>query len=283
MKKILLSLSILTCLSMNAQTLLSENFEGTTFPPTGWARTNTNVARQWDLTTVNFTGTTAQDLETRDHFTITGNNSATINWVGTANTANLTSPSFSLVGAGNPVLKFNVVVGWSYMIDIDAGDLIAQISTNGGTSWTTLWDEDTESGFTDDGDGDEDSDTYNTVAVQKSLSAYIGQADVRIRFQYTGADADAVAIDDVQVLASNLSTTEVSKFKLGIYPNPTKGEVNIKTDKKIKSTTVLDLSGKVIATGSSEKVNLSGFTKGTYLITVEFADGSTKTEKIIKD
>ncbi|WP_175620318.1 T9SS type A sorting domain-containing protein [Chryseobacterium schmidteae] len=283
MKKLLLILGVLSCLSINAQTLLSENFEGATFPPTGWTRTNTNSARQWDLSTVNFTGTTAQDIETRDHFTITGNNSATINWVGTANTANLTSPSFSLVGATTPILKFNVVVGWSYMIDSDAGDLIAQVSTNGGTSWTTLWNEDTESGFTDDGDGDEDTDLYNTVAVQKSLSAYIGQADVRIRFQYTGADADAVAVDDVQVLASTLSTKEASKSKTSIYPNPTKGEVNIKTDKKIKSTTVLDLSGKVLTVGSSETVNLSAFTKGTYLVKVEFADGTSKTEKIIKD
>lgn len=85
--------------------------------------------------------------------------------------------------------------------------------------------------------------------------------------------------------SQNLGVADTSKAinVLSMYPNPTKGEVNIKTDKKIKSTTVLDLSGKVIATGSSEKVNLSGFTKGTYLITVEFADGSTKTEKIIKD
>ncbi|WP_265426861.1 T9SS type A sorting domain-containing protein [Chryseobacterium sp. YIM B08800] len=283
MKKILLSLGILSCLSINAQTLLSENFEGATFPPTGWTTTNTNASRQWNLSTVNFPGTTAQDIEIRDHFTITGNNSASIDWITQTNTANLSSPSFSLVGAASPVLKFNVVVGWSYMIDSDAGDLIAQVSTNGGTSWTTLWDEDTESGFTDDGDGDEDTDLYNTVAVQKSLSAYIGQADVRIRFQYVGANADAVAVDDVQVLASTLSTKEASKSKTTIYPNPTKGEVNIKTDKKIKSTTVLDLSGKVLTVGSSETVNLSAFTKGTYLIKVEFADGSSKTEKIIKD
>ncbi len=70
---------------------------------------------------------------------------------------------------------------------------------------------------------------------------------------------------------------------LSIYPNPTKGEVNIKTDKKIKSTTVLDLSGKVLTVGSSETVNLSAFTKGSYLVKVEFSDGSSKTEKIIKD
>ncbi|MBW7675451.1 T9SS type A sorting domain-containing protein [Chryseobacterium chendengshani] len=276
----------MSCLSFDAQTILTQNFEGSTFPPTGWTRSSTNATRAWDLSTVNFSGTTPTAIDLRDKFTITGSNSATLDWVAAANTANLTSPSFSLVGASSPILKFNVVVGWSYMIDSDDGDLVAQVSTNGGTLWTTLWDEDTEPGFTDDGDLDEDTDLYNTVAVQRSLSAYIGQADVRIRFQYVGNNADAVAIDDVQVLAGTLSTNDIANGKtnsISIYPNPTKGEINIKTDKKIKSSTVFDLSGKVLLQTDSQTVNISSFTKGTYLLKVEFADGSTKTEKVIKD
>ncbi|WP_210148562.1 WD40/YVTN/BNR-like repeat-containing protein [Chryseobacterium scophthalmum] len=85
--------------------------------------------------------------------------------------------------------------------------------------------------------------------------------------------------------SQSLGVSDINKGinNLSIYPNPTKGEVNIKTDKKIKSTTVLDLSGKVLTVGSSETVNLSAFTKGTYLVKVEFSDGSSKTEKIIKD
>lgn len=102
---------------------------------------------------------------------------------------------------------------------------------------------------------------------------------------YSGGFNTSATVGGMFKSSQNLGVADTSKAinVLSMYPNPTKGEVNIKTDKKIKSTTVLDLSGKVVATGSSEKVNLSGFTKGTYLITVEFADGSTKTEKIIKD
>ncbi|QQQ26981.1 T9SS type A sorting domain-containing protein [Chryseobacterium indoltheticum] len=102
---------------------------------------------------------------------------------------------------------------------------------------------------------------------------------------YSGGFNTSATVGGMFKSSQNLGVADTSKAinVLSMYPNPTKGEVNIKTDKKIKSTTVLDLSGKVIATGSSEKANLNGFTKGTYLITVEFADGSTKTEKIIKD
>ncbi|MBO6184892.1 MAG: T9SS type A sorting domain-containing protein [Chryseobacterium sp.] len=275
MKKILLSLGILSCLSMNAQTLLSEGFEGATFPPTGWTINSTAATRPWQSTPL--------PVSTSTWFTISGTKSAGIDYLAQSNTANLITPSFSLVGATNPVLNFKAVVGWVYMIRDDAGDLFAQISTNGGTTWTDLWNEDNQAGWSDDLDDDDATDTYQAIPVQINLSQYIGQANVQIRFRYVATDADAVAIDDVQVLATTLSTKEVSKSKTSIYPNPTKGEINIKTDKKIKSSTILDLSGKVLLQTSSEKANISSFTKGTYLLKVDFVDGTSKTEKIIKD
>jgi len=281
MKKLLLSLSLLFIgASLEAQTLLSENFEGTTFPPTGWTRSSTVSTRPWDFTPVVF-GTGASS------FVISGTKSAGINYITQANTANLVSPSFSLVGAASPSLNFKAVVGYSYMIALNLGNLVAQISTNGGTLWTTLWNEDGEAGFIDDGDGNEDSDLYNLNIVSKqiSLTPYIGQANVRIRFQYTGTDADGVSIDDVTVTATTLSTNETVKNlkATNIYPNPTKGEINIKTDKKIKSSTVLDFSGKSVLKSTSDRVDISSLPKGGYLLQVEFSDGTTTSEKVIKE
>lgn len=279
MKKHLLLGSLFFGFIGNAQTILNETFEGSTFPPTGWTRSNTNTSRAWDFTDVNFTS--GSELETT--FKITGSKSACIDWIASSNTANLTSPAFNLSNAANPVLKFNVKVGWSYMIAQDAGDLVAQVSTDG-TTWTNLWTEDTEQGFFDDGDGDEDTDLYNTVLVQKSLSAYIGQPNVQIRFRYTGADADAVSIDDVQVLGSVLATDEITvKPKANVYPNPTKGEITVKTEKKIKSLTVFDVSGKQIMTGNTEKIDLSNLSKGTYLVAIDFFDGTSVAKKVLKN
>lgn len=258
---------------------MSETFEGTTFPPTGWTRSNTNSSRPWNFTNVNFTS--GSTLETT--FKITGTKSACIDWIAAANTANLTSPTFSLATASNPVLKFNVKVGWSYMINQNAGNLVAQISTNG-TTWTNIWTEDTETGFINDGDGDPDTDLYNTVSVQKSLTPYIGQANVQIRFQYTANNADAVSIDDVQVLGSVLATDEVAvKPKANIYPNPTKGEITIQTDKKIKLLTVFDVLGKQIMKLSTEKIDISDLSKGTYFIAIDFTDGTSVGKKVIKE
>ncbi len=285
MKKIVFSLALASCFYSNAQTLLSESFEGATFPPTGWTKSNTNTSRAWDLTSTVFSGTSASSIELKTRFTIAGTNSATIDWISGANTANLVSPTFSLVGATSPVFSFKVKVGWGYMISLNKGNLLAQISTDGGTSWTTLWNEDTEAGFTDDGDGNVDTDLYNTVTVQRSLSSYIGQANVKVRFQYVANDADAVSIDDVQVTANGtLATNEISRSNnnLSIYPNPTKGEINIKTDNKIKSAAVFDMSGKSLLNKGSEGLNISSLPKGTYLLKVDFSDGTSKTEKVIK-
>ncbi|PTT36651.1 hypothetical protein DBR28_10740 [Chryseobacterium sp. HMWF028] len=286
MKKIVFSLALASCFYSNAQTLLSESFEGATFPPTGWTKSNTNASRAWDLTGYVFSGTSAASIELKARFTITGNNSATIDWITGANTANLVSPAFSLVGATSPIFSFKVKLGWGYMISLNKGNLLAQISTDGGTNWTTLWNEDSEPAFTDDGDSNIDTDFYNTVTVQKSLTSYIGQANVKVRFQYVANDADAVSIDDVQVVANGtLGTNEISKTKtntLSVYPNPSKGEINIKSDKKIKSISVIDMSGKTLKTNDPGNTDISSFSKGPYLLKVDFADGTSTTEKVIK-
>ena len=70
---------------------------------------------------------------------------------------------------------------------------------------------------------------------------------------------------------------------LSIYPNPAKGEVNIKTDKKIKSSSVLDISGRTVLSSTTQKVDVSSLAKGVYMLQVEFADGTTSTEKLIKE
>ena len=285
MKKILLSLLLIGTMA-SSQTLLTENFEGGFFPPIGWSRTSTYtnpnpaITRQWDATDNNFTA--GSPLETT--FKISGTRSACIDWIAGTNTADLISPTFSLVGATTPTFYFKVKVGWSYMINQNAGNLLAQISTDGGTTWTTLWNEDAEPGFTDDGDGDPDTDFYNTVDVQRDLTPYIGQANVKIKFRYVGNDADAVSIDDVKVTASILATNEASATKTySLYPNPTKGAFSIKSADKVSGIRIYDATGKlVLENRNSTKGDISDLPTGVYYMNIAFGDGTIKTEKIVK-
>lgn len=124
--------------------------------------------------------------------------------------------------------------------------------------------------------------TQNWQQITYDLNAYGGQS-IRVGIQCISTDGYMFMVDDVKITTATLSTNEVSKSKTSIFPNPTHGEINIRTDKKIQLSTILDASGKKVMTADSEMVNISSLPKGIYLLQVEFADGSTSREKIIKE
>lgn len=118
-----------------------------------------------------------------------------------------------------------------------------------------------------------------------NLDAYAGQT-IKIGFQYMSADKYMFMLDDVKVTAIGvLATNEVSsKAKTAsFYPNPTKGEINIKTDKKVKMISIVDMSGRTVMKTESEKADISSLPKGTYMIKAEFNDLTSATEKVIKE
>jgi len=81
---------------------------------------------------------------------------------------------------------------------------------------------------------------------------------------------------------TGLNTEELHAPLFGIYPNPTSGELLISTSNKISTTTLYDLSGKIVLNGSSKRLDLTSLPKGVYILNVIFVDGSSTTEKVIK-
>ncbi|MDR6516120.1 T9SS type A sorting domain-containing protein [Chryseobacterium camelliae] len=102
---------------------------------------------------------------------------------------------------------------------------------------------------------------------------------------YSGGFNTSSTVGGMFKSSQNLSVSDALKLNngLSIYPNPAKGEVNIKTDKKIKSSSVLDISGRTVLSSTTQKVDVSSLAKGVYMLQVEFADGTTSTEKLIKE
>lgn len=69
---------------------------------------------------------------------------------------------------------------------------------------------------------------------------------------------------------------------MSVSPNPTSEILNIKTDSKINSVSVVDMTGrKVEVKLNGSQVDVRSLTAGTYLITVETKEG-TSTQKFIK-
>lgn len=88
---------------------------------------------------------------------------------------------------------------------------------------------------------------------------------------------------DTFAITGQLGTNEINEeSSFAIYPNPTTDILNIRSDDKIKGVTVFDLSGKKLKVNFADNaINVKHLQSGTYLITVETANGSSS-KKFIK-
>jgi hypothetical protein len=317
MKKILLSLVLLTGIMGNAQTvLLDEGFEtytnfaitgigtwqtldldglntytgggpvvgGTTIP--GWTANWTNAGAPMAFqifnlsasnATNNLTVVTGVDEEIRN-FTPHAGQKTAVSWAGvptataTANNDWLISPPVTLGTGGNQLSLWVKALSPAFVENYKVGVYIGSGTPTTAANFTII-----------SGASPSIAPYAAWQQATHNLDAYSGQT-IRIGIQYMSSDKYMLLVDDVKITTGTLSTNDVSsKTKTSISPNPTKGEINIKTDKKIKSSSILDMSGKSVMNTSSEKVDISSLAKGIYLIKVEFADGSSTTEKVIKE
>lgn len=120
--------------------------------------------------------------------------------------------------------------------------------------------------------------TYHTV----NLNSYVGQ-NVYIAFRDDSNDEYIMLLDNIKVTSTNtLATADIVKKQTYFSPNPTSDFLNIKTDSKINSVSVVDITGKKVNVKlDGDKVDVRSLPAGTYLINVETKDGIS-TEKFIK-
>jgi len=92
---------------------------------------------------------------------------------------------------------------------------------------------------------------------------------------------------DTLEFTSVLGTNEFLDSKLSVYPNPTKGLIDISndTDATISSVEVSDLNGRVvkrISLGNDTQVNISELSQGVYLLKI-ISDKGIVTKKVVKE
>ncbi|WP_312556543.1 T9SS type A sorting domain-containing protein [Empedobacter brevis] len=84
-------------------------------------------------------------------------------------------------------------------------------------------------------------------------------------------------------LPDTLGTTEAtSKVEFDIYPNPATDFVNIKTNGKLESSIIYNMSGQVVLKSVDKKLNITKLPKGVYVLKIVIDDKETTT-KIIKN
>lgn len=93
---------------------------------------------------------------------------------------------------------------------------------------------------------------------------------------------DRIAINNEGGVLSTKDDVKIIKNMLSIYPNPTSDILNIKTDSKISTVSVIDITGKKVNVKLEDnKIDVRSLTAGIYLINIETKEGIS-TEKFIK-
>lgn len=195
MKKLLFSASLFTALMANSQ-ILTENFEGGALP-TGWSRTQSTPSVGW----VFGANLSSQYWAIPTHTKYAASNDdANDNQAATQNVADkdrLITPPLDLTGQTAVAVKFDAFYTGAY-----GSVATVEVSTNGGTSWTTIFTLDPNAAW------------QNNLAT--NLSAYAGQNNVLVAFRHNDGNAwaDGFAIDNVSVYVPPANDAKINSIAL---------------------------------------------------------------------
>lgn len=95
--------------------------------------------------------------------------------------------------------------------------------------------------------------------------------------------ADETVYGEIEItISGNLSVGDFDASNLKIYPNPTSDLITISSTEEVKKVSIFNMIGQQVLISDAKEMNVSKLQQGTYLIKIEFENGKTYSEKIIK-
>ena len=89
-------------------------------------------------------------------------------------------------------------------------------------------------------------------------------------------------VDDIKVTTSTLGVTETAKQSTTVFPNPSKGVFNLKSNKKATSVEVYSAEGRLVKQEKAvQLVDITNQPKGVYILKID-QDGQLTKKKILK-
>lgn len=80
----------------------------------------------------------------------------------------------------------------------------------------------------------------------------------------------------------NLNTVIFNKNDFKLYPNPTNAIVNLLTDLEIKEVKIYNQLGQLVSIQKTSQISLSDVANGIYIFHIDFINGQTAKQKVIK-
>lgn len=252
-----------------------QNFASTTFPPSGgWVVENPDAGYTWTRSTASHNGGTGSAK--MDFYNSTAGNIDILD----------VAVGLDLSTAPNPAISFDVAHRQYSAAEVDI--LKVDVSTNCGSSWTTIW---SKSGATLASVTGYQTSAFTPTNTQwrlenVSLAAYTGQPQVLVRFHATSDYGNNCYVDNVNIsYALALNTSELDN-SVTIFPNPANNVLVINNaNTTVKNAVITDMLGaevwssNVLATGNTT-IDVSDFAPGIYFVKIN-ADGATAVKKIV--
>lgn len=258
---------------------LMEGFEGA-FVPANWTLVNPDNGITW----------------AKFNTGMASNNSVRVNNFAYTNASNvmdeLITPFFSLQGAVNPMLKFDVAYA-AYSSNTTYHDgLRIDISSNCGASWNTLYNKSGTALATVANNTNTfvpNSSSWRADSI--SLNSYIGNASLQIRFVSISNYGNNLYLDNIniknkeEVVNPGVSVHEEAFSTLQIWPNPSNDVINISLEgSKPYSVALYNSVGQKLGTTNNHagiaQIQVSNLSAGVYFVEIS-VEGNTTRKKII--
>jgi uncharacterized protein YjdB len=96
--------------------------------------------------------------------------------------------------------------------------------------------------------------------------------------------ADGTVYGEIEVTINlTMGLGDVTALRFSIYPNPTTGILNISANSAVKDVMVYNMLGQQVLHGNQNQVNLQVAEQGVYSVQVQFENGTTISQKVVKN
>ena len=258
-----------------------EPFTAVTFPPANWTMVNSNAGPTWSRNGAVGAYGTNTGASKYDFY----NNSVT------GDADDLFLPPTNLTGTTSPVLSFDVAYAFYTAVPNNENDkLEVKVSTNCGATWSTVW---SQAGTVLATSASPVTAAFVPSAAQwktvnVALTSYSNAPQVLVKFVATSDYGNNLYVDNINLSQANptaIKNNVTSSVSFDVYPNPTRGETNVKIDAVVAGNAnviVMNTLGQIVYSKQVEltlgvntlQIDAKDFASGLYNVMVESNNGS---------